>query len=56
MPKSDPYTPDDHTRFTMRIKTDLFEKVKREAEKDKRSAVKQIEYIIEQHLQNAYGA
>ncbi len=29
MKKNDPYTRDDQTRFTMRIKTELLEKIKR---------------------------
>lgn len=50
MSKSDPYTPDDYTRFTMRIKTELFERVKELAERDKRSAAKEIEFIVESYL------
>lgn len=50
MQKNDPYTPDNYTRFTMRIKTELFEQVKELAERDKRSAVKEIEFIIESYL------
>lgn len=51
MSKNDPFTPDDYTRFTMRIKTELFDKVKLLAEQEKRSAAKQIEFILEQYLQ-----
>ncbi len=38
------------TRFTLRIETALFEKVKELAKKNKRSAAKQIEFIIEDWL------
>lgn len=47
MSRSDPYTPEGYTRFTMRINTDLFDKIKAVAEREKRSAVKQIEFILE---------
>lgn len=47
---NDPYTPADYTRFTMRIKTELFDRVKELAEKDKRSAAKEIEFILEAYL------
>ena len=33
MKKNDPYTRDDQTRFTMRIKTELLEKIREDAEK-----------------------
>lgn len=49
---NDKYTPEDYTRFTMRINTALFERIKILAEKEKRSAVKQIEFILEQYFQN----
>lgn len=32
--------------FTLRISTEVFEKVKKQAEKDKRSISKEIEYIL----------
>ena len=44
---NDPYTKENATRFTLRIDTELFDKVKRQAEKNKRSAVKEIEFILE---------
>lgn len=50
MNPNDPYTSDDQTRFTMRISTDLLDKVKLEAAKHKRSTAKELEFIIEQYL------
>lgn len=50
MKNRDPYTRDDQTRFTMRIHSELLEKIKLEAEKSKRSTAKQIEYILEQYI------
>lgn len=50
MKNNDPFTRDDQTRFTMRINSDLLEKIKSEAEKNKRSAAKQIEFILEQYI------
>lgn len=47
MARPDPYTPDGYTRFTMRINTELFDKIKAVAEQEKRSAAKQIEFILE---------
>ena len=41
---------EDQTRFTMRINTELLEQIKAEAEKSKRSAAKEIEYILEQYI------
>lgn len=43
---------DVRTQFTMRINTELWEIVKKEAEKNKRSAVKEIEFILEQFFNN----
>lgn len=48
---NDPFTRDDQTRFTMRINSELLEKVKREAEKNKRSTAKQIEFVLEQYVE-----
>lgn len=48
MSNNDPYTPDHQTRFTMRIDTELLNKIKSEALKTKRSTAKQIEFILEQ--------
>lgn len=50
MKNRDPFTREDQTRFTMRINSELLEKIKIEAEKSKRSTAKQIEYILEQYI------
>lgn len=50
MKRNDPYTRDDQTRFTMRINTELLEKIRADAEKNKRSTAKQIEYVLEQYI------
>lgn len=50
MKNNDPFTRDDQTRFTMRINSELLEKVKKEVEKNKRSTAKQIEFILEQYI------
>ena len=52
MKTNDPFTRDDQTRFTMRINTELLEKIKAEAEKSKRSTAKQIEFILEQYIES----
>ena len=52
MKNNDLFTRDDQTRFTMRINSELLEKVKIEAEKSKRSTAKQIEFILEQYITN----
>lgn len=52
MKNNDPYTRDDQTRFTMRINSDLLDLIKVEAEKNKRSTAKEIEFILEQYIQN----
>lgn len=44
---NDPYTPDDETRFTMRIDTELLNRIKERAKQTKRSAAKEIEFILE---------
>ena len=51
MSKTDPYTRDDQTRFTMRIDSDLLDRIKQEAEKNKRSTAKQIEFILAQYFE-----
>ena len=48
MKNNDPFTSSECTRFTLRINTALFEEIKTVAEKEKRSAAKQIEFILEQ--------
>ena len=50
MSKNDHYTRDDQTRFTMRINSQLLEKLRLDAEKNKRSTAKQIEFILEQYI------
>ena len=50
MKNKDPFTRDDQTRFTMRINSELLDKIKIEAEKNKRSTAKQIEFILEQYV------
>lgn len=50
MARNDPYTPDDETRFTMRIDTELLNRIKAQATKSKRSAAKEIEFILEQWM------
>lgn len=52
MSNSDPYTRDDQTRFTMRINSELLDRVKSQAIRNKRSAAKEIEFIIEQYFEN----
>ncbi|GHU78259.1 hypothetical protein AGMMS49992_28470 [Clostridia bacterium] len=47
MAKSDIWTPDNATRFTMRISTSLLDQIKASAAKNKRSTAKEIEYILE---------
>ena len=41
---------DERTQFTMRINTQLWKKLKEIAENNKRSATKQIEFIIEEFI------
>lgn len=50
MPEKDPYTRPEDSRFTLRIPTELLEAIREEAKKNKRSAGKQIEFILEQWL------
>lgn len=50
MTKSDPYTRDDQTRFTMRIDSALLDRLRHEAEKNKRSTAREIEFILEHYL------
>jgi len=42
----------DTTRFTLRIDKDLHENLKKIAESNKRSVTKEIEYILEKHLES----
>lgn len=48
MTNNDPYTKDSDSRFTLRIPSELLDRVRDEAKKNKRSAGKQIEFILEQ--------
>ena len=52
MSEKDQYTRDDQTRFTMRINTALMDKIKEQAVKNKRSAAKEIEFIIESYFES----
>lgn len=52
MSKSDPYTKEEDSRFTLRIPTELLEIIRAEAKRNKRSAGKQIEFILEEWLKN----
>lgn len=40
----------DKRQFTLRLKEDIHEKIKFIADKNKRSLTMQIEYVIEQHI------
>lgn len=46
--KSEKY--EDRKRFTLRITSDLFEKVKRSADMNKRSVAKEIEFALEKYV------
>jgi len=50
--KNDPYTRPEDTRFTMRINSGLLEQIKIQAQNNKRSTAKEIEFILEQHFQD----
>lgn len=52
MPNKDPYTRSEDTRFTLRINTEILNRIKDEAVKNKRSTAKEIEFILEQFLDN----
>ena len=49
---NDPYTKEEDTRFTMRINTELLDKIKLQAQNNKRSTAKEIEFILEKYFQN----
>lgn len=56
MSKKDSYTRDEDSRFTLRINTEILEAIKDEAQKNKRSTGKQIEFILENWLsQNTHS-
>lgn len=42
----------DETRFTLRIDTKVLELVKKQAEENKRSTAKEIEFILEKYFEN----
>lgn len=50
--KNDIYTNESETRFTLRIDTELLNKIKERTTKTKRSTAKEIEFILEQYLQD----
>lgn len=52
MTNNDPYTKETDSRFTLRIPSELLDKVREEAKRNKRSAGKQIEFILEQWYLN----
>lgn len=49
---NDPYTREEDTRFTMRINTQLLNSIKLQAQNNKRSTAKEIEFILEQYFQD----
>lgn len=50
MSTKDPYTREEDSRFTLRIPSELLDAIREEARKNKRSTGKQIEFIIENWL------
>ena len=52
MTRKDPYTKEGDSRFTLRISENLLSIIKEEAQRNKRSTGKQIEFILEQWLHN----
>ena len=52
---NDKYTKDTETRFTLRVDTDLLNKVKANAEKNKRSTAKEIIFILEKYFENNHS-
>lgn len=47
---NDKYTRPEDTRFTMRINTELLNRIKEQAKTNKRSTAKEIEFILENWL------
>ena len=43
---------DEKARFTLRIPQELYALVKKSAEQNKRSVIKEIEFILEKHFEN----
>ena len=50
MTAPDAYTKSSDTRFTLRIPTELMDAIRESASGNKRSAAKEIEYILEQWI------
>ena len=50
MSNKDPYTKEHESRFTLRISSELLNRLKVEADKNKRSTGRQIEFILEQYM------
>lgn len=50
MSAKDPFTREEDSRFTLRIPSELLDIIRTEAKKNKRSAGKQIEFILEDWL------
>lgn len=44
--------PTDETRFTLRIDTELYERIKEIAKANKRSCAKQIEFILDEWMRD----
>lgn len=49
---NDKYTRPEDTRFTMRINTELLNRIKQQAQNNKRSTAKEIEFILEQWIED----
>ena len=49
---NDKYTKDTETRFTLRVDTELLNKVKDSAQRNKRSTAKEIIFILENYFEN----
>ena len=52
MSTNDPYTREEDTRFTMRINTELLNQIKEQAQINKRSTAKEIEFILEGYFRH----
>lgn len=52
MSENDKYTRDEETRFTLRIDTNLLNKIKEQAKVTKRSTAKEIEFILEKYFES----
>lgn len=49
---NDKFTNESETRFTLRIDTELLNKIKTRAKETKRSTAKEIEFILEQWIRD----